>query len=266
MSNHEKINHEKRSVLTVSRRDFLKQAALLGGSVLTLGTLNANPLLAAEKNSTGSSIITPSVTAGPRYTAKNFAHLTTGLPGMSATSIQNHLKLYEGYVKKINEIQEQIAGFSGDLSTSNGTYHPFRELHVEQSFALNATVLHELYFENLGGSAPEPTSSVQAHFTECFGDWKTYTTQLNALGKSMRGWVMTAYNLRDGRIHNYGLDMHNTQVPLNVCPLLVLDVYEHAYFGDYGTNRAGYLDAFFKNIDWAKVDARLKASLHHPIG
>ncbi|MBY0449877.1 MAG: twin-arginine translocation signal domain-containing protein [Cyanobacteria bacterium] len=265
MPNHEKPSQENTSVINVSRRDFLKQAALLGGSALTLGTLTANPLLAAEKSSNPTAVIPPSAPAGPRYTAKNFNHLTTGLPGMSATSIQNHLKLYEGYVKKINEIQDQIAGFNGDLGTVNGTYHPFRELHVEQSFALNATVLHELYFENLG-SGTEPSSDVQAHFTECFGDWKTYTTQLNALGKSMRGWVMTAYNLRDGRIHNYGLDMHNTQVPLNVCPLLVLDVYEHAYFGDYGTNRAGYLDAFFKNIDWTKVDARLKASLHHPVG
>ena len=92
---------------------------------------------------------------------------------------------------------------------------------------------------------------------EAFGSLEAYKNDLNACGTSARGWVITAYALDDKRIHNFTLDAHNQTVPVLVMPLLVLDVYEHAYFMDFGTKRASYIQLFWSNINWDIVEARI---------
>jgi Fe-Mn family superoxide dismutase len=270
----------------MARREFLKKAAALGGTALALSQLRLTAG-AVEKKKTPAPVAPAQAEAGKGLTsttgkpvpsthpmhgyskgetiqAMTFPNLST-VEGISQSQLNQHIELYNGYVKKINDIQGQINGMTPELDKMNATYSPFRELHVEQTYALNGVILHEAYFENMGGKrtpAPE-TELVHELFTEEFGSWDNYLHHLTAVGKSMRGWAVTGYNMRDHRIHNYGLDTHNQWVPMNVIPLLVLDVYEHAYMIDFGTKRAAYLDAFMKNVDWSVVDQRLKTMILH---
>lgn len=289
------------------RRDFLKQAATLGGVALALSNLRLNALAAdpaatapAPKNPAPTKAKSPvvgpqgkltpktettnkvisSATAGKKVAsqhpvqpynadeaivAKTFPNLST-VDGLSPNQLNQHIELYTGYVKKINEIETQIASASPEsLNLANATYSGFRELHHEQTYALNAVVLHEYYFENLGGALKPPTDTEMFHtiISKEFGSWESYISQLKAVGKLARGWAITGYNMRDHRIHNYALDLHNQNVPMQVIPLVVLDVYEHAYMIDFGTRRAAYLDAFFRNINWQVADARLKTMMFH---
>ena len=132
--------------------------------------------------------------------------------------------------------------------------------------ALNGSVLHELYFSNLIDRESQPSEDFKKVIERDFGNWHNYIENTKAVGVCMRGWAITAYNYRDGKIHNYGLDTHNMFVPVFVRPLLILDVYEHAYMVDYGINRVGYLDSFFKNVNWHVVSQRFESALKHDAG
>jgi Fe-Mn family superoxide dismutase len=266
---------------TMHRREFLKMAAAAGGSALVLSQLRltanaADKKSTAEKSKSGDREIGNGRTmptaghpihgydANATIQAMTFANLST-VEGISQNQLDQHLGLYKGYVTKINDIDKQIREMTPDLEKMNATYSPYRELHVEQTYALNGVILHEYYFENMGGAKTPPTQTSLVHktFTQEFGSWDNYVNHLLAVGKSMRGWAITGYNMRDHRIHNYGLDLHNQWVPVNVIPLLVLDVYEHAYMIDFGTKRPAYLEAFMKNVNWQVVDQRLKTMMFH---
>ncbi len=266
----------------IARREFLKKAAALGGSALALSqlrlTANAaekakTPVAKPEHKAKGLTMGGKKVpgdhpvhayNAQEQVAAKTFPNLTT-VEGISQNQLSQHMELYNAYVKKTNEIQSQIMAMTPELDKMNPTYSPYRELHVEQSYALNGVILHEYYFENLGNAHKKPTETEMLHklISQEFGSWENYANHLLALGKSMRGWAITGYNMRDHRIHNYGLDLHNQLAPVNVIPLLVLDVYEHAYMIDFGTKRPAYLDAFMRNVNWDVVDQRLKTMILH---
>ncbi len=194
-----------------------------------------------------------------KYQPKDFSYFFEDLDGLSSKQLQDHYKLYEGYVNKANLIQEKIKTVS--KSNMNPTYSEFRELQVAQSYALNGMILHELYFSNLTDKDTEPSEDFKGTILRDFDTWDNYIEELNAVALSMRGWAITAYNYRDGKIHNYGMDTHNLFVPMSVKPLLVIDVYEHAYMIDYSINRAEYLDAFFDNVNWDVVNQRFEAAL-----
>jgi Fe-Mn family superoxide dismutase len=257
----------------IARREFLKMAAAMGGSALALSqfrlTANAaEPVKKMTKAKPPAGVpadhpLKP-YDAKESIQAKTFDNLTT-VEGISKNQLDQHLGLYKGYVSKINDIETQIHGMTLDLEKMNPTYSPYRELHAEQTYALNGVILHEYYFENIGGAKKKPTDTQMVHkiFTQEFGSWENYVNHLLAVGKSARGWALTGYNMRDHRIHNYGLDLHNQGVPVNVIPLLVLDVYEHAYMIDFGTKRPAYLEAFMNNVNWAVVDDRLKTMMLH---
>ncbi|MBX9720743.1 MAG: Fe-Mn family superoxide dismutase, partial [Candidatus Obscuribacterales bacterium] len=149
---------------------------------------------------------------------------------------------------------------------ANATYAPLRELLMEQSFALNGVIYHELYFGNLGGSGGEPGGDLKSAIEARWGSSSKFIDYLKAAGKCMRGWVIMGWNTRDSSLHTYGLDMHNMWSPANVVPIVALDVYEHAYMIDYGINRANYLDAFVKNIDWDVCGKRFSLAHKHPSG
>ena len=186
------------------------------------------------------------------------------MPGLSANQIEQHIKLYKGYIGKSNEITAKLKDV--DFAGANPTYAPLRELLVEQSYATNGVIYHELYFGNLGGKGGEPTGEVRSAIEASWGSVGKFMDYLKASGKCMRGWVIIGYSIRDGQVHAYGLDMHNMWSPAGVIPILALDVYEHAYMIDYGIDRAKYLDAFVNNIDWDVVNKRLSMSRKHAIG
>jgi Fe-Mn family superoxide dismutase len=179
------------------------------------------------------------------------------LDGISRQTIEAHYKLYQGYVAKRNEILGRLAGV--DLSAANQTYSELRELKVELTFAIGGIKNHELYFEHLGGVGGEPKGAFGELVTRDFGSVDAWRADLKATGIAGRGWAWTAYDWDEGRLFNYIGDAQNTFPVWNASPLVALDVYEHAYFMDYGTDRPAYIDAFFANLDYSVVDGWVEA-------
>ncbi len=178
------------------------------------------------------------------------------LPGLSEKQLSEHHDiLYAGYVKKINEIWTKLK--SADLSSANATYSDLRELKVEETFALNGVKLHEGYFDNMGGDS-KPSGDINAWIEEDFGSYDAWQQEFKALGIAARGWVVLAIDIEDGKLHNYVCDVHNQGGIWGSIPLLILDVYEHAYFIDYATSRKAYIESFMKIINWQFVNEIIK--------
>lgn len=172
------------------------------------------------------------------------------LPGLSEKQLaEHHDVLYAGYVKKVNEIRAALAGV--DLSKANGTYSDLRELKVEEGFALNGVKLHEAYFDNMTAQGQQATGTVAEWIAQDFGSVEKWAADFAACGLAARGWVVLAFDFSDGKLHNYVCDVHNQGGIWGAIPLLVLDVYEHAYFLDYATARKKYVDVFMGNLDWS---------------
>ena len=179
------------------------------------------------------------------------------LEGISRQAVEAHYRLYEGYVAKRNEILPKLAGV--DLAAANQTYSELRELKVELTFAIGGIKNHELYFEHLGGTGGDPKGRFGELVTRDFGSVAAWRVDLKATGIAARGWAWTAWDWDEGRLFNYIGDSQNTFPVWNATPLVGLDVYEHAYFMDFGTDRAGYIDAFFNNLDFGVVDGWVEA-------
>ncbi len=174
------------------------------------------------------------------------------LDRISRASVEAHYKLYEGYVGKRNEILGKLADV--DLASANQVYSEIRALKVDLSFAIGGIKNHEIYFEHLGGDGGDPTGLIGQLVKRDFGSVEAWRSDLKATGMGGRGWAWTAYDWDEGRLFNYIGDAQNTFPIWNATPLVALDVYEHAYFLDYQTDRAAYIDAFFDNLDWDTVN------------
>jgi len=174
------------------------------------------------------------------------------LDGISRETIEAHYKLYQGYVSKRNEILGKLAGV--DLASANQVYSDVRSLKVDLSFAIGGIKNHEIYFEHLGGTGGEPAGIFGSLVKRDFGSVADWKADLKATGMGGRGWAWTAYDWDEGRLFNYIGDAQNTFPVWNATPLVALDVYEHAYFIDFGTDRAGYIEAFFNNLDYDVVN------------
>lgn len=180
------------------------------------------------------------------------------LNGISERQLSEHYDvLYAGYVKKVGEIREKLGNISKE--NVNPTYSDYRELKLEETFSLNGVKLHELYFENLGGDG-EVSGGILTKIEQDFGSFENWHEDFMAAGMGARGWVVLALDPIDGQLRNFLSDFHSHGCVWGTKPILVLDVYEHAYFIDYGTNRKGYLEAFMKNIDWGVVENRFSNS------
>lgn len=178
------------------------------------------------------------------------------MDGISKEEIDQHYGiLYKGYVTKLNEIRSKLD--TVDYAAANQSYSELRGLKTEEVFCVNGTKLHEWYFDNLGGPGGEAQGRIRELIDRDFGSYQKFETEFKSTGLAVRGWVVLAYDLDDGKLHIYGQDAHNVGVPWGAYPLMILDVYEHAYGIDYGVKRAPYLDAFMKNVDWSEVNQRL---------
>lgn len=181
------------------------------------------------------------------------------LAGLSEKQLaEHHDVLYVGYVKKTDEIRDAFA--KTDLTKANGTYAEARELKLEEGFTINAVRLHEGYFLALGGPGGKPTGNLLKMIEKDFGSYEKWETEFRALGLAARGWVVLAFDWEDMKLHNYICDMHNQGGVWGCSTVLILDVYEHAYFLDYGTGRKAYIDAFFKNLNWKHPEEKIKIS------
>lgn len=191
------------------------------------------------------------ITAQP----KSFKEAIYSMKGISKKTVEEHLKLYQGYVKKYNEINGILAAFTDeDYAKANQVYSPIRELKVELSFAWGGIINHEIYFGHLGGTGGQPKGELLNQINNDFGSFDAYRNDLKASGIAARGWVWTAWNTREKRLFNYVGDSQNTYLTWETRPILALDTYEHAYFTDYGVNRGSYIDAFMENLDWQEVE------------
>jgi superoxide dismutase, Fe-Mn family len=174
------------------------------------------------------------------------------LDGISRETIEAHYKLYQGYVSKRNEILTSLDGV--DLSSANQVYSQIRSLKLELTFAIGGIKNHEIYFEHLGGAGGEPAGVFAQLVKRDFGSVADWKADLRATGMAGRGWAWAAYDWDEGRLFNYLCDAQNSFPVWNATPLVALDVYEHAYFVDFGTDRSAYIDAFFNNLDYDVVN------------
>ena len=174
------------------------------------------------------------------------------MDGISRASVEAHYKLYQGYVNKRNEILRRLAEV--DLTAANQVYSDIRALKVDLTFAIGGVKNHEVYFEHLGGDGGEPDGAIGALIARDFGSVAVWRADLKATGMAGRGWAWTAYDWDEERLFNHVGDAQNTFPIWNATPLVALDVYEHAYFLDYQTDRGSYIEAFFANLDWAVVN------------
>lgn len=191
------------------------------------------------------------------YRVREFNHLR-GLKGLSDTQLEQHFKLYEGYVKNTNLLREQI----GEMMAKGQIDNPiFAELNRRLPFEQNGMVLHEYYFDNMapnGGELPRGGQFAKA-LEQSFGSVDNYMKDLLGLAK-MRGvgWVLTLQDPNNGWLMNRWVTLHQDGNIAGYKPILVLDVWEHAWTVDYKpTERAKYLDAWFQNVNWKAVEGRL---------
>lgn len=191
------------------------------------------------------------------YTAKDYTKLI-GMEGfLSETLFKNHLTLYSGYVTNTNKVLDTL-----DLMLKEGkTATPeYAELKRRLGWEFNGMRLHEYYFENLGGkSALDKAGRLSKGLAESFGSYEVWQTDFKSVG-TMRGigWAVLYQDITNGRLINFWINEHDVSHPAGGNPILIMDVFEHAFMLDYGLKRADYIEAFMRNIAWQAVEARLR--------
>jgi Fe-Mn family superoxide dismutase len=188
------------------------------------------------------------------HTVKPLPFDPTRLRGMSEKLlVSHHENNYGGAVKRLNLIQRQLGALPKDAPP-----YQMGSLKREELIATNSMLLHELYFANLGGSGGAEGSFAALAKTS-YGDLEVWEHDFRTTGMSLAGgsgWVVTSYEPHTRSLHNYWAWDHTHSLAAGA-PVLVMDMYEHAYHIDYGANARGYIDAFFQNMKWDEVNRRL---------
>lgn len=192
------------------------------------------------------------------YEPMDFSELL-GMDGFSDELLEDHFKLYQGYVTGINELLERLEEMAadGELKTAEHA-----ELRRRLGWEFDGMRLHELYFGNLGGDGRPPSSGeLSDRLSRASGGIDAWLAEFKAVG-SMRGvgWAILYFDSAAGRVHNFWIGEHDCGHAVGGTPLLVMDVWEHAFMADYGTNRDEYIEAFLVNVDWRVVEKRLNAA------
>ena len=187
-------------------------------------------------------------------TARAFPYNTSIV---SQKAYDDHMTLYKGYVQKTNEITKVLTT-QPEWDTANATASHYRGWKKGETYAIDGVILHELYFQNLGNETePEPMGTKTENLINRYFDgvdkWKEDFT---ACAKAARGWCVLVYEQRTGTFRNILLDSHDDGNIASAYPILVLDMYEHAYFIDYGTDKAAYISRFIDNIPWGIIEKR----------
>lgn len=190
------------------------------------------------------------------YPAKDYSKLL-GMEGFSETLLKNHFTLYQGYVTNTNKLVETLSLMVKEGKVGSPEY---AELKRRLGWEFNGMRLHEYYFENLGGKGGlEKTGKLSKKISEDFGNYETWEKEFKAIG-TMRGvgWAILYQDSLTGKLLNFWINEHDVGHPAGCIPLLILDVFEHAFMIDYGLKRADYVGSFFRNIDWQAAERRLK--------
>lgn len=238
------------------RRIFLKSTALgVAG-----GLAGVASMVRAQTQAPDTSASQPAPTAfAQSHELKPLPFEATKLNGLSARLIESHWSNnYGGSVRMLNAVKKRLAEALADKHTPAFVYNGLKREHLMRS---GSVVLHELYFDILGGSGRADTS-LRTSIGAMFGDYSTWEGEFRRIAGGLgggSGWVVFGYNTHFGTLENYWLADH-MHFPAVTVPLLVLDMYEHSYQMDYGAAAARYVDAFFNNIQWEVVAARLEAT------
>ncbi len=190
------------------------------------------------------------------YPVRDFKKLL-GMKGFSDTLLKNHFTLYQGYVTNTNKLMETMAQMLKEGKT--GTPE-FAELKRRLGWEFNGMRLHEYYFENLGGKGGlDRAGKLFKKVIEEFGSYEAWEKEFKSVGMIRGiGWAVLYQDMTSGRLINFWINEHDVGHPSGCNPILIMDVFEHAFMIDYGLKRADYIEAFFRNIDWNVVEARLK--------
>src|SRR5438105_9424973 len=188
----------------------------------------------------------------------------SGLNGISDQTLEMHFKLYEGYVKATNELNERIAAILSDGRVDQEEMPAYSELTRRLGFEYNGMVLHEYYFSNMkkdGGSDAPRGSQFRSAVERSFPSYEIWKTDFVSVGK-MRGvgWAIAYSDPANGQVSNHWIEMHQTGNVAGFVPLLVMDVWEHAHLLDYKpADRPKYIEAFLRNLDWDVIDQRVRS-------
>jgi len=190
------------------------------------------------------------------YEAKDYSRLL-GLEGFSDVLLKNHFTLYQGYVTNTNKLLDSLSALAKEEKTATPE---FAELKRRLGWEFNGMRLHEYYFENLGGKDPlNRSGGLASRLTEQYGSVEEWEKDFRGVG-TMRGigWAILYQDTANGRLINFWINEHDTAHPAGCQPILIMDVFEHAFMLDYGLKRADYIESFFRNINWAAAEGRLK--------
>ncbi|MFZ2452713.1 MAG: Fe-Mn family superoxide dismutase [Methylovulum miyakonense] len=235
-----------------TRRDFLANASAgVALAAFSLDSQAAEPLAETPpKLSLTSSFTTV-------HEPKPLPFSPAKLDGISEKLIRSHWENnYSGAVKALNTVKQRLAVALADADTPPFLYNDLKREHLART---GSVVLHELYFHNLGGSG-KAGETLQQALAEAFGSYGAWEKEFRRVGAGLgggSGWVVLGYNLHTGLLENYWLADH-LHSPAATLPILVLDMYEHAYQMDYGASATQYVDAFFRNVQWDVAAARLE--------
>ena len=191
-------------------------------------------------------------------TPKQFDQITDSI---SSDTKESHQKLYEGYIKSFNKISAQLDAVELDNLSSNNSQ--FRSLKKDETFTLNAIYLHELYFANSSDVNSEifVESLSFMRLERDFGTFDDWQKNFIATGLSSRnGWAVTGYNMFLRRYQNFFIDLHDGSVPLGIYPVIVVDMWEHAYVRDYLINKKKYLLKQMSELNWSVIESRIKTA------
>jgi len=192
------------------------------------------------------------------YAAEDYSRLL-GMKGFSDGLLNNHFTLYQGYVANTNKLAESLSALSKE---GKARTPEFAEMKRRMGWEFNGMRLHELYFENLGGKqGVDRSGEFFRKATDQFGAFENWERDFRVTGE-MRGigWAVTYHDPSTGRLINVWINEHDGGHLAGCEPLLIMDVFEHAFMLDYGLKRADYINAFFQSINWTRVDARLAAA------
>jgi len=187
--------------------------------------------------------------------AMPFTHKTSVV---TRKQFDDHITLYHGYVEKTNEITQKLAT-DPQYDTANATASHYRGWKRGETYAIDGVILHELYFQNMGSETATPGAKMQAITDRFFGGYAKWKEDFIACAMSARGWCVLVYEQRTKTCRNILLDNHHDGNIATAFPILVLDMYEHAYFLDYGTDKAAYINKFIAQIAWDTVEKRAGA-------
>ncbi len=225
----------------MTRRRFFSLTGILGLTLLTYDFETAEAQRGKEVKMS--------------YQAKDYSALL-GMQGFSETLLKNHFTLYQGYVTNTNRILDTLGQMMKDGKA--GTPE-FAELKRRLGWEFNGMRLHEYYFENLGGKGViDREGKLYRKLIESFGSYEAWEKDFKATG-SMRGigWAVLYQDILGGRFINFWINEHDVGHPAGGMPILIMDLFEHAFMIDYGLKRADYIEAFFKNINWAEAEKRV---------